>query len=129
MDLLNELLLRYAGGVIEKLRPLPDNTLDFRIRPQGEAASFAFDGLSSGQKEIVSTLFLIWRYSRRQGVEVPAIVLVDEPELHLNAEWHADLLEQLRKVGPDNQYILATHSEQVFHAVDADRRRLLVPNQ
>ena len=121
-EFLNRLLRRYAGGSIEKLRPLPDNSLDFRITT-GAGASFAFDGLSSGQKEIVSTLFLIWRHSQQS----PCIVLIDEPELHLNAEWHADFVEQLREYGPHNQYILATHSEQIFGCVDEDRRALLVP--
>lgn len=124
VDFLNGLLRRYAGGSIEKLRPLPDNSLDFRITT-GDGASFAFDGLSSGQKEIVSTLFLIWRHSR----QTPCIVLIDEPELHLNAEWHADFVERLHEYGPDNQYILATHSEQIFASVDEDRRALLVPTE
>ena len=122
VDFLNGLLKRYAGGSIEKLRPLPDNSLDFRITT-GSGASFAFDGLSSGQKEIVSTLFLIWRHSQQS----PCIVLIDEPELHLNAEWHADFVERLQEYGPHNQYILATHSEQIFSCVGEDRRALLVP--
>lgn len=122
-EFLNGLLRRYAGGSIEKLRPLPDNSLDFRITT-GDGTSFAFDGLSSGQKEIVSTLFLIWRHSR----QTPCIVLIDEPELHLNAEWHADFVERLQEYGPNNQYILATHSEQIFASVEDDRRALLVPS-
>ncbi len=123
VEFLNGLLKRYAGGSIEKLRPLPDNSLDFRITT-GSGASFAFDGLSSGQKEIVSTLFLIWRHSQQS----PCIVLIDEPELHLNAEWHADFVERLQEYGPNNQYILATHSEQIFGCVGEDRRALLVPS-
>jgi predicted ATP-binding protein involved in virulence len=91
----------------------------------GNGASFAFDGLSSGQKEIISTLFLIWRHSQ----EEPCIVMMDEPELHLNAEWHADFVERLQEYGPRNQYILATHSEQIFGSVDEDRRALLVPTE
>lgn len=122
VEFLNRLIRRYAGGSIEKLRPLPDNSLDFRITT-GEGTSFAFDGLSSGQKEIISTLFLIWRHSQHG----PCIILIDEPELHLNAEWHADFVERLREYGPNNQYILATHSEQIFGCVDEDRRALLIP--
>lgn len=118
---LNDLVGRYAGGKIEKLRAAPDNTLDFRIFPFDQLGSFAFDGLSSGQKEIISTLFLIWQYSRK----TPGIVLVDEPELHLNAEWHRDFVRQAFALAPDNQYIIATHSEDVFASVDRDRRLLL----
>ncbi len=76
LDKLNELVSRYAGGKIQKLRPAADNTLDFRIHPTDGGDSFAFDGLSSGQKEIISTLYLIWHYTH----ETPAIVLIDEPE-------------------------------------------------
>lgn len=118
---LNSLINRYCGGKVENLRALPDNKIDIRIKPNNGDTSFSFDGLSSGQKEMIATLFLIWRNSKDQ----PCIVLIDEPELHLNAEWHGDLVEQLRKLAPRNQYILATHSEEIFRSVDESRRILL----
>ncbi len=121
---LNELLLRYTGGKIDQLRNLTGGSIDFRVRRDGSEDSFTFDALSSGQKEIVSTLFLIWRHSE----ENPAIVLIDEPELHLNAEWHADFVRQLTRLAPRNQYILATHSEHIFGSVDSDHRAILIPN-
>jgi predicted ATPase len=122
---LNSLIDRYCGGRIEKLRPLPDNRVDIRIRPHNSDTSFSFDGLSSGQKEMIATLFLIWRNTAK----APGIVLIDEPELHLNAEWHGDFVEQLRRLAPDNQYILATHSEEIFRSVDESRRVVLVPDE
>lgn len=118
---LNEFVERYAGGTIQKLRPSADNTVDFRIHPVDGGPSFTFDGLSSGQKEIIATLFLIWYQTR----DKPGVVLIDEPELHLNPEWHRDFVRQLNKIAPDNQYIIATHSEDVFASVDEDRRFLL----
>lgn len=121
LDQLNGLIQRYCGGKVENLRALPDNKIDIRIQPDNGDKSFSFDGLSSGQKEMIATLFLIWRNSR----EHPCIVLIDEPELHLNAEWHGDFVEQLRKLAPKNQYILATHSEEMFRSVDESRRALL----
>lgn len=119
---LNNFVRRYAGGTIQKLRPSADNTIDFRIHPVGGGPSFTFDGLSSGQKEIIATLFLIWHQTR----EKPGVVLIDEPELHLNPEWHRDFIRQLNKTAPDNQYIIATHSEDVFGSVDEERRFLLL---
>lgn len=124
---LNDLVSTYAGGTITKLKPLPDNTFDFRVIPKGGKTSFAFDGLSSGQKEIISTLFLIWHSTHQKDLQTPspALVLIDEPELHLNAGWHAGLVRRLHKLGPQNQYILATHSEDVVDSVDPSRRILL----
>lgn len=125
LNTLNGLIERYCGGRIEKLRALPDNRVDIRIKPRTSSESFSFDGLSSGQKEMIATLFLIWRNTNRR----PGIVLIDEPELHLNAEWHGDFVEQLRRLAPHNQYILATHSEEIFRSVDESRRAVLVPDE
>jgi len=79
--------------------------------------------LSSGQKEIISTLYLIWKYTR----EIHSIVLIDEPELHLNHEWHSRFIQHLYEMAPDNQYIMATHSEKVFESAPPEKRVLLEP--
>ncbi len=125
LNKLNDLMRQYAGGYIDKLRPSPDNTIEFRVTPNDGGPSFTFDGLSSGQKEIISTLFLIWRYTQNQ----PGIVMIDEPELHLNPEWHRSFIRYLHTLTPDNQYLIATHSEDVFSAVDKDRRLLLTADK
>lgn len=118
---LNHLVQTYAFGTIGKLRPAADNTIDFRVNPIGGGASFTFDGLSSGQKEMISTLFLIFRHTRIR----PSVVLIDEPELHLNAQWHRKFVKNLINIAPQNQYIIATHSEDVMDSVGAERRALL----
>jgi hypothetical protein len=123
---LNDLISEYAnGGVINKLQPLANNTLDIRVSPKDGGESFSFDGLSSGQKEIISTLFMVWHYTKSQ----PAVVMIDEPELHLNAQWHRGIIRNLTKHMPQNQYIIATHSEDIMAAVNKDRRMLLVPEE
>lgn len=121
LEQLNKLTTRFAGGVIERLRPSRDNTIDLRVSPAGGGPSYSFDALSSGQKEIIATLFLVWKHTRAQ----PSVVLIDEPELHLNAEWHRSFVWALRELSGDNQYILATHSEDIFASVDEERRVLL----
>ncbi len=125
LNILNNLMEEYAGGRIEKLRPSVDSKIEFRVTSVNDPSmSFNFDGLSSGQKEIISTLFLIWNYTRTQS----GIILIDEPELHLNPEWHRGFIHHLYRLAPRNQYIIATHSEDIFSAVDKDRRILLAPD-
>ena len=121
IETLNKLVHSYAGGTIGKLRPSADNTIDFRVNPDEGGASFTFDGLSSGQKEMISTLFLIFHHTRNR----PTVVLIDEPELHLNAQWHRKFVNNLIDIAPHNQYIIATHSEDVMDSVSEDRRALL----
>lgn len=125
IEKLNDLVKFYAGGTISKLRPSADNTVDFRIAPVDGSNSITFDGLSSGQKEIISTLFLIWYHTKNK----PCVVFIDEPELHLNAQWHRSFVKQVIKLAPKNQYIIATHSEDVMDSVEEDRRILLLNDQ
>ena len=122
IEKLNALMARYARGTIGKLRPAPDNTIDFRVQPLRGGESFTFDGLSSGQKEIISTLFLVWEHTKNN----PSVVFIDEPELHLNAQWHRTFVNHLVDLAPQNQYIIATHSEDIMDSVAEDRRVLLV---
>ncbi len=121
---LNELVQFYASGTISKLRPSSDNTVDFRVNPINGGESFTFDGLSSGQKEIISTLFLIWYHTKNN----PLVVFIDEPELHLNSQWHRGFVKKLVSLAPQNQYIMATHSEDIMDSVNEDRRILLLNN-
>ena len=121
LEKLNGLIRDFAGGIVEQLRPGPDGTLELRVKPVSGGESFSFDGLSSGQKEIIATLFLIWFTTRDQ----PSIVLIDEPELHLNAEWQRLFVHKIRELAPKNQYILATHSEEIYGSVPEQRRLML----
>ena len=121
LDMLNGLIRSYAGGKLGKLRVLGDNELDIMIELEGRATSIPFNGLSSGQIETISTLFLIWKTTR----DAPSVVLIDEPELHLNAEWHGSFVSSLLDLAPRNQYILATHSEDVMASVAPECRIIL----
>ena len=123
LEILNSLLERFVDARVSKLKPIRGNTIDIRVSPLEGGPSFSIDGLSSGQKEIVSTLFMIWQ----QTYGTPSIVLIDEPELHLNAEWHRLFVEELYRVAPNNQYIIATHSEFVAESVPAHRRAIMGP--
>jgi len=127
LEALDKLMKQYAQVTIGKLKLSPESTIDLRVIPDNgsNSPSYSFDSLSSGQKEIISTLFLIGRYGQKD----PGIVLIDEPELHLNVEWHRSLIRNMCRLAPGNQYIIASHSKDVFDAVDKDRRILLVPEE
>ena len=124
IKILNQLLQTFANGTIGKLRPF-GNTVDIRINSRNSGNTYTFDGLSSGQKEIISTLFLIWYHTRKN----PSVVLIDGPELHLNAQWHRSFVNRIVSLSPQNQYIIATHSEDIMDSVDKDRRVILLDNQ
>lgn len=55
------------------------------------------------------------------------IVLIDEPELHLDPLWHRSLLRSISALKPKCQIIAATHSPEVFDSVRSFERHFLVP--
>ncbi|EPU3918370.1 AAA family ATPase [Aeromonas hydrophila] len=61
--------------------------------------------LSRGEKTIIYLLFATYYYKDR----VMAFLL-DEPEISLHVRWQKRLISDLRKVAPNNQFIIATHS-------------------
>ncbi len=119
----NQLLKDFAGGTLSKLRSSNGGTYEPLVTSRDGKTTFPFDGLSSGQKEIISTFFLIWLATK----DGPSVVLIDEPELHLNAEWQRFYVHALTKLAPHNQYILATHSEEIMASVTSERRLMLGP--
>lgn len=47
----------------------------------------------------------------------PAIVLIDEVDLHLHPRWQQRVLDDLKRVFPNTQFIVSTHSPQVLTTV------------
>lgn len=72
--------------------------------------------LSDGERAFIA---LISDLGRRLALANPAlenpllgygVVLIDEIELHLHPKWQLELLENLRNIFPNIQFILTTHS-------------------
>jgi predicted ATP-binding protein involved in virulence len=58
----------------------------------------------------------------------PAVMLVDEIDLHLHPAWQQRVLHDLMRTFPNTQFIVTTHSPQVLTTVNAECIRLLVQN-
>lgn len=55
----------------------------------------------------------------------PAVVLIDEVELHLHPGLQREILPRLREVFPQAQFIVSTHSPQVLSSLHAANVRIL----
>jgi energy-coupling factor transporter ATP-binding protein EcfA2 len=80
------------------------------------------DELSSGQLEIVTLLGAILTYPERVQ-----LVIIDEPELHLDAQWHRTMIRALQTVLPGTQLIVATHSDEIYDMAYSWQRHYLLP--
>lgn len=80
------------------------------------------DRLSSGQIALFAFAGpLVFR-------DAPAdVVLIDEPEQHLHAQWQRYIIPALRELSPESQFIVATHSLDVADAASHYEKLLLAP--
>lgn len=88
--------------------------------------SLSMDQLSDGEKQVlVMTADIARRLSmiypkEPKPLEQEAIILVDEVELHLHPSWQRQILPAWRRVFPNCQFIVTTHSPQVISEVPND---------
>lgn len=67
------------------------------------------DQLSSGEKQILLILTTVFLQE-----EKPNVLLMDEPEISLHIGWQDRLIGMIRKLNPNCQLILTTHSPNIF---------------
>ncbi|MBK5516706.1 AAA family ATPase [Pseudomonas sp. TH10] len=66
---------------------------------------FGLDTLSSGERHLFTFLALVVIDARDRD-----FLIIDEPEISLNAAWQRSLVKLLEDLAPDTQIILASHS-------------------
>lgn len=64
-------------------------------------------------------------YLDAPAMSAPAIMLVDEVDLHLHPTWQQRILGDLMRTFPLTQFIVTTHSPQVLSTVSRDNIRVL----
>jgi hypothetical protein len=92
--------------------------LDVAQLSDGEKCLLAMTG------DLARRMVLAAPYAERP-LEHPAVVLIDEIELHLHPGLQRTIVPSLRKVFPKVQLIVSTHSPQVLSSVRAENVRLL----
>lgn len=71
--------------------------------------SIGTEQLSSGEKQLLLILFKIFLTE-----EDPFVFLMDEPEISLHIGWQYELINIIRKLNPNCQLIISTHSPSIF---------------
>ena len=96
----------------------------FELRKDGR--SFRVEELSDGEK---CYLTLVGDIARRLAICNPSldrptdgegIVLIDELELHLHPLWQSEAIDKLRRVFPNCQFFITTHSPHIVQNLRLD---------
>lgn len=81
---------------------------------------FDINELSSGEKQLFLRTLAIKMLNPENS-----IILIDEPELSLHPRWQQRIVDVYRKIGKNNQIIIATHSPHILGSVKKENIMLL----
>ena len=81
---------------------------------------FDINELSSGEKQLFLRTLAIKMLNPENS-----IILIDEPELSLHPKWQQRIVDVYRKIGENNQIIIATHSPHILGSVRKENIMLL----
>ncbi|AGM24300.1 MULTISPECIES: AAA family ATPase [Fusobacterium] len=99
----------------EKTMPIFENSV-------GE--EFDINNLSSGEKQLFLRTLSIKMLEPKNS-----IILIDEPELSLHPKWQQRIIEVYKKIGENNQIIVATHSPHILGSVSNENIFILYRNE
>ncbi|WP_235901680.1 AAA family ATPase [Ochrobactrum quorumnocens] len=90
-----------------RLDCIDPNTNSYTLILKKQGIEFQLAHASSGERELLTFLLSIYVLNIRD-----ALVVVDEPELHLHPRWQKSLYKLFERLAADtgNQFLLATHS-------------------
>lgn len=114
LQIYDELLQKLFPGYqfVDGNEEIPTNL--FIQIPTGEV--IPFQDLSSGEKEV----FFLLSFFLRHNVS-NAVIMIDEPELHLHPELARLLIRTMQVIRPGNQIWLATHNTEIIDEAGRDR--------
>lgn len=92
----------------KQMQPIDINSTTIQYKDE-DGVVRNFDGLSSGEREVVILTFDILTQNPSD-----CIILIDEPEVHLHPELTFRLVKVLKSIGERNQFFLFTHSPDII---------------
>jgi len=129
-----EALSKALLGQYEKPR-MHGNPPELIIYRKGTNQAYKVSQLSDGYRAMLALVMDLARrmaQSRRDGkdsreslLSTPAVVLIDEVELHLHPSWQQTVLTSLMGIFPNTQFIVTTHSPQVLSSIPHKHIRIL----
>lgn len=107
-----------------KLSEISKDENSMPIFTDSSGKKFGINELSSGEKQLFLRTLAIKMLEPENS-----IIMIDEPELSLHPKWQQKIIDVYKKIGKNNQIILATHSPHILGSVEKENIILLVKNK
>lgn len=112
-----------------------------RLMPDGTTRTLRIGQLSDGYRVVMGlTMDLARRMAQANSrlvpdgmqvinpLDMPAIALIDEVDLHLHPAWQQRIVTDLMQTFRNTQFIITTHSPQVLSTVKRENIRIIGPD-
>lgn len=99
-------------GIMPKEEHSSPRAADFYFLLERDGKVYDLAEMSSGEQAVFPLIYEFVRLDIARSV-----VLIDELELHLHPPQQQALLASLRKIGPDSQFIISTHSPYLVEVI------------
>ena len=107
-----------------KLKGFSKDEKTMPIFENSASEEFDINDLSSGEKQLFLRTLSIKMLEPNNS-----IILIDEPELSLHPKWQQRIIEVYKKIGENNQIIVATHSPHILGNVSNENIFILYRNE
>ena len=121
LEKIKEIIIKFIPDIkdikVDRSQPYPF------IAEKIDGSKFLLSELSQGEKSIISLVgdlarrMLILNPHKDNPLETPAIVIIDELELHLHPTWQKDIICKLKESFPKTKFILTTHTPTVVSSI------------
>ena len=139
IDKSSQQIMEEVFSEINEIFQVLDENIDIKLVGMSKASSleeilpifknssgdtFDINSLSSGEKQLFLRTLAIKTMEPQNS-----IILIDEPELSLHPRWQQRIVDVYRKIGKNNQIIIATHSPHILGSVRKENIMLLDKNE
>lgn len=107
-----------------KLKGFSKDEKTMPIFENSASEEFDINDLSSGEKQLFLRTLSIKMLEPNNS-----IILIDEPELSLHPKWQQRIIEVYKKIGENNQIIVATHSPHILGSISNENIFILYRNE
>ncbi len=99
----------------------------------GNGKELPFSMLSGGQRNMIGMVadiaFRMAELNPHIATDSPGVVLIDEIDLHLHPKWQRTIISDLKRIFPNCQFIVTTHSPFIIQSLDYEDGIIRLDNE
>ena len=130
---IKEIIITFIPNIID-IKIDRNLSYPFIVKKQ-DGSQFPLSELSQGEKSIISLVgdlvrrMLILNPHKENPLDTPAIVIIDELELHLHPKWQEEIISKLECTFKNTKFILTTHTPTIVSSIINENLYLIKSNQ